>query len=181
MKKSLQLLLVAFLFGGIMLITSCKKDATISYNVADKELCLSPATFTGPAVVDSFIVQPADIEAAFSAAAITYSVNRISKVAAKGFKLKIKVNATASNLDYIGGAQVYIKTLGSTEDPKQIASINAAIAAGATEVEFSPSGLELKPYLGSAMVIYLHVFTKENFPGACVTLTKGVIEFTATK
>lgn len=181
MKKSLQLLLVAFLFGGIMLTTSCKKEVTITYNVADKELCLDPSVTTGPAIVDSFIIQQADLEGAFSAASTTYSLNRISKVAAKGFKLKIKVNATASNLDYIAGAQVYVKTLGSSEDPKQLASINGTISSGATEVEFSPSGLELKPYLGSPMVIYLHVFNKGDFPGACVTLTKGVIEFTASK
>ncbi len=180
MKKSLQLLLVAFLFGGIMLTTSCKKEVTITYNMADKELCLLANVNTGPAITDSLVIQQADLQAAFSAASTTYTLDRISKVVAKGFKLK--VSGSTLNLDGISGAQVYIRLQNSAAPGTMIASTTGDLGTGKTEIDFDIHGTDLKGMLGTEpLVVTLHVFNKANFTGACVTLTKGVIEFSASK
>ncbi len=103
MKKSLQLLLVAFLFGGIMLTTSCKKEVTITYNMADKELCLGDLPYAlSDGSTTSFNITQASLQAAFSAVSTTYTLDRISKVVAKGFKVKV-TGSGAANLNKISG------------------------------------------------------------------------------
>ncbi len=161
--------------------TSCKKDVVITYNIADNQLCLVDLPFAlADGSTTSFNITQAQLQAAFSAASTTYSLDRITKVVAKGFKVKISGGAT--NLDKISGFQVFAKVQSTAGLGTMIASTSTAFATGANEVDLAIHGTDLKSFLGTEdIVITLRAYNKDSSPAICLTLTNGVIEFSASK
>lgn len=177
MKKPLQLLIILFLFGGMLCISSCQKDITVSYSIPDFARCLPSMVSSGTGNDTTFIIQQSDIQAAFTAAKTTFDMARIKSAAAKGFK----VTATGGNLDGISGAQVYIKRQSTIGYGNQIANEKTAIGLGVTEIELDFSGVDLKPMIGGnePLVLTVLLWNKDNSPATCVSLNKGVIQFQA--
>lgn len=173
MKKTTTLSAFALLAGLLMLISSCSKEITVDFTIADKEKCLVASPFSGT-VVDSFIVKQEDIKAAFAAAKATFDTKKIKSVIAKGFKVK---GSGSANLDGIIGAQLRIKALGTSGDGEQIASASSKPATGATEIELAINGSDLKSLIGGPdLVVLLYVYY-DNVPAKCVTVTKGTLTF----
>jgi hypothetical protein len=173
MKKTTTFSAFALLACLIMLISSCSKEITVDYVIADKEKCLVASSFTGT-VVDTFIIKQEDIKAAFAAAKATFDTKKIKSMVAKGFKVK---GSGSSNLDGITGAELRIKALGTSGTGEQIASSSTKPATGATEIELAINGTDLKNLLGGPdLVVTLSVYY-DNVAAKCVTVTKGTMTF----
>ncbi len=165
-------MLACVLLGGMLFMSSCNKEATYDYPLADQQLCIDAQQFaSGTGFESSFTIPQADLKALYGAS------KELRSMTAKGFKLKVSASGSAVNFDKISGAQVYIKPVSASGDGTQIASTNSAFAAGTTEVDMAVSGTELKELMGSGedLKVTLRVFNKDNSPQTCITLTKGSI------
>ena len=176
MKKLVSLLSVALFISAIFFVSSCGKDVTVSYTMPEYEQCLAfqqYASSTG--FVKRYTIQQADLQAAFTAASVTYVSNRITSMVARG--LKLKVSGSSTTLNGLGGASVYIKTQSST-DSTQIASTSGTIADGAQEVTLALNGTDLKSMLGTEpLIVTLRLYNKDNSPAVCAKLASGTIDF----
>ena len=124
----------------------------------------------------TYTIQQADLQAAFTAASTTYVANRITSMVARG--LKLKVSGSSVSLDGLGGASVYIKTQSTSGDGTQIASTSGSIAAGASEVTLALNGTNLKSMLGTEpLIVTLRLYNKDNSPAVCAKLASGTIDF----
>ncbi len=182
MKKSVLFLFAAVVItGAISLLSSCGKEVTTTYNVQNRELCIVAQPFasaTGFTQTDT--IKQADLQAAFTAASITYTESRITSMVAKGFKLT--VSGATTNLDGLAGAQVYIKKQGTSGDGEMIASTSASPAAGATTIDLNYNGTNLKSLLGTeSLIITLRAYNKDSSPAMCIKLTQGVVNFELKK
>lgn len=189
MKKILSASVVTVLFAGVIALTSCKKDVTVTVKIADQEHCISATTANPQYGFDkTFEILMSDVQTAFSQAGVTFSSEKIKTAKFKNFKLKIGVSSTAINFDDISGAQVYAKTTppttggADTELGQQVAYIDN-IGNNTQEITMSLTGLELKSFLNEAK-LYVTIRVYNESAGndqICIKLTSGVIEIEAQK
>lgn len=187
MKKILSASVVTVLFAGVIALTSCKKDVTVTVKIADQETCIPASTNQWQYGYDKvFQIPVSDVTAAFSQAGVSFSTEKIKT--AKFKNLKLKISTTAATFDQISGAQVFVKnsapTTGGndTELGSKVAYIDN-IGNGSTEITLSLTGFELKPLLsGTTLYVTIRVYNEDGGTSAvCAKLTSGVIEVEAQK
>lgn len=180
MKKTFSLSIVAVLFAAMLSVSSCtKEDLVIPYDLGSLTGCIEPNQFQGYQTY-SYNISHDDIHDALAAVGVT-DMTKIKQARLKsGLKASISATGLATNLDELASVEVYIKETGTQGDGTQVA-YSPAIANGATEIELSMNGTELKDFITKDMTILVKILNKTsgNTKKACLTFTKGIIDISA--
>lgn len=183
MRKPFSLSIIAVLFAALFSVSSCtKEDLVIPYDLGSLTGCVEPDQFQGYKIYTYDISHDA-IHDALAAAGVT-DMAKISKARLKsGMKASISATGVATNLDELSSIEVYIKETGTQGDGSQIAYSPPSIANGATEVELSMTGIELKDFITKDMTILVKILNKNsgNSQKACITFTNGIVDISAKK
>lgn len=182
MRKTFSLSVIAVLFAALFSVSSCtKEDLVIPYDLGSLTGCIEPNQFQGYQTY-SYDISHDDIHDALAAVGVT-DMTKITKARLKsGLKASISATGVATNLDELASVEVYIKETGTQGDGTQVA-YSPAIANGATEIELSMNGTELKDFITKDMTILVKILNKNsgNTKKACITFTNGIVDISAKK
>ena len=138
--------------------------------MTDQTLCLTPLATQHDADKEYDILR-SDVEAAFTSAGVTFSLDQIHSI--KLAQFSIIVDAATPNFDGIIGVSAFLRESGATGDGTQVC-YSKPIGTAAQEITFSMNGEEL----ASMFKANDHLILKVRFfnstggnPAVCAKIT----------